>query len=97
MKLTERKLRTIVREEIQSLLNEAGRSEVEIGLTAPEDADYELERVTRGYTKEEAFHHMKEWAEENGYTVEQTGDGTSIWDYTFSKDGSEQFITLLNR
>lgn len=97
MKLTERKLRNIVREEIQSVLSETGLSDVEIGLTAPEDVDYELERVARGYTKEEAFKRLRAWAEDNGYTVELTGDGTSIWDYTFSKNGSEQFVTLLHR
>lgn len=96
MRLTERHLKKIVHEEINKVLQEGSFSEVEIALTAPEGADYELERVTRGYTLHEAFHHLREWAENNGYTVELTGEGTSIWDYTFSKDGSEQFVTVLH-
>jgi len=92
-----KKLREIVRKEVKSVFNEVNFSDIEIGLTAPEDADYELERVVRGYTLHEAFHHLREWAENNGYSVERTGDGTSIWDYTFSKNGSNQYITVLNR
>lgn len=97
MKLTERKLRKIIREELNRLNEFGGPGETEIGLTAPEDADYELERVARGYSKEDAFRRLKMWAEENGYTVELTGDGTSVFDWTFSKNGSEQFVTVLNR
>lgn len=96
MRLTERRLKNIVEDELQKVLQEGSFSEVEVALTAPEGADYELERVERGYTIHEAFHHLQEWAEDNGYTVELTGDGTSIWDYTFSKNGSEQFVTVLH-
>jgi len=96
MRLTERRLKKIVKEEIDRVLQEGSFSEVEVALTAPTDVDYELERVERGYTIHEAFQHLKEWAEDNGYSVELTGDGTSVWDYTFSKNGSEQFVTVLH-
>lgn len=95
MKLTERKLKKIVKEEVQKVLTEDNLSWVEVGLTAPEGADYELERVAKGYDKEEAFRNLRMWAEDNGYTVELTGDGTSVFDYTFSKNGSDQYVTVL--
>jgi len=93
MKLTERRLKKIVKEEVDKLLTEDNFSWVEVGLTAPEGANYEIERVAKGYDKEEAFQNLRMWAEENGYTVELTGDGTSIFDYTFSKNGSDQYVT----
>lgn len=95
MKLTEKKLKKIVKEEVDKVLKESNLSWVEVGLTAPEGEDYEIERIAKGYDKEEAFRNLKMWAEENGYTVELTGDGTSIFDYTFRKNGSSQYVTVL--
>jgi hypothetical protein len=60
------------------------KNTVEFGLLAPEAEDYEIERVFRAHDEEGALHRAIEWAEEEGYEVEEpTGDAESIFDWRF--------------
>lgn len=60
------------------------KNTVEFGLLAPETEDYEIERVFRAHDEEGALHRAIEWAEEQGYEVEEpSGDGESIFDWRF--------------
>lgn len=70
----------------ETALNErrTGHSSVELGLIAPEDEDYEIERVFEGRDEREALNRAIEYAEEQGYEIERpSGDGESVFDWRF--------------
>lgn len=75
----EHKLQAAAREVV---LDEMQKNSVEFGLLAPDAQDHEIERVFRAHTQEEALHQAIEWAEEEGYNVEEpSGDAESIFDW----------------
>lgn len=78
----EHKLQAAARE---AVLSEAmSKNTVEFGLLAPDAEDHEIERVFRAHDEEGALHRAIEWAESEGYTVEEpTGDAESIFDWRF--------------
>jgi hypothetical protein len=69
----------------KTAVNEAmQKNSVEFGLLAPEEEDYEIERMFRAHDEEGALHRAIEWAEEKGYDVEEpSGDAESIFDWRF--------------
>jgi len=67
------KLIASAREEIFEKSRRTGHSSVEIGLLAPESEDYEIEEYFEGRTLNQALMSAIEWAEDQGYDVEDSG------------------------
>jgi hypothetical protein len=80
------------------ILERSSVNKAELGLTAPEGSDYEIERVFEGDTLNRAFMNAWDWASGNQYDVTFEGESKedgNISDWTFSKDGSEQKLVRL--
>jgi hypothetical protein len=91
--------RDVIRAAMAEVIFEAQKlTKAELGLTAPEGADYEIERTFEGNTINRAFMNAWDWASGNQYEVTFEGESKedgNISDWTFSKDGSEQKLVRL--
>lgn len=66
----------------KTVFESAQLNSVELGLLAPAGSDYEIERTFRARSEEDALRNAVEWAESQGYTVEEpSGKGESVFDW----------------
>ena len=90
--LVAHKLRAAAREVVLEATKGVGQ--VELGLVASESSDAELERTFRGSDKSRALRKAIEWADTEGYSVEEPPEGSeSASDYRI--DGRR--LTLLRK
>jgi len=79
--LIRQKLVASAREVVFEKSRRTGLSSVEIGLLAPDAEDYEIEEYFEGRTINQALMSAIEWAEEQGYSVEEPDSGSHPLDY----------------
>jgi len=81
-KLVEHKLRAAAREVVLEATKGVGR--VEVGLIASGNEDAEIERTFRGNDEQRVLRQVKDYADEQGYSIEEPSEGSeSIWDWRF--------------
>lgn len=81
-KVVEHKLRAAAREVVLEATKGVGR--VEVGLVASEGENSELERTFRGNDEDRVLQQVKDYAEQEGYSIEEPPEGSeSIWDWRF--------------